>query len=249
MKKLLAVVLMVLIFSPFTAYAAYVRTLEISVRVECVERAAAIIAGLPGTNIHADANFTAHNRHASFSRRVDALNVNFVRMAVQGLGEVLHESAHARHILAELDDLAVLAAVNEDEIARLMSLMATMPDLDSILAIDWRLTMAQNERDHLRGRTNQLLGQADAPLIQISLWENPPEPFVYASAPFGTRLGEAFGDSARGFVRFFGNFAVVLAYISIPLVIFGIIGFFVYRGIKKYRKNRVIIDLDDIEIS
>ena len=192
---------------------------SIQVIVECLPTAAEVVLGLAGFNLRADMSM----EHANFTRRVENWAFGHVQAVLRDLGEVVHERETTRHLDAELDGLDTRLRVLEQEIERLMLMMAGSRSLDVLIAVDSHLSRVMWERDNLIGRHNQLMNDAQSTVVQITLTER----WVYVPTEepgFGERVANSFMASWRGMVRNAGNFTVFMARVSIPLFIWLVIG-------------------------
>jgi len=234
-KFALAVLCVFILTQPLIISADYQRILTINLHVECVEAAANAVRAMAGHSISEDVNFNPQGGFAQFTRRVPSGSFAQVQAELRTLGEIISENESITHMDAELTRLQATLTANSQELERLMELMERATTLDMIIAIDARLSDAEWERDNLRGRVNSITEQSASPIMHINFWENPPEPVPLPPDGFGERVTHSFMRSLNGFISFMQGVAVLLAYLSVPLVITGIIGAISYHF---YRKNR-----------
>jgi hypothetical protein len=225
---------------------------SIEIIVECLDTAIAAVRALPGFDVHSS---STHNephwgwslQQAHFTRRVESWAFRHVQAVLRDLGEVSSEYEHARHLGGDLAWIETRLAVLSQEIDRLSGLMAASTTLNILIAVDNRMSSVVWERDHLIGRRNHLLNDANNALIHIILTEE--SEFLRPEPPtFGTRVADSFLDSARSILRGGGNFVVFVVRISLPLLIWCVIGsagiFIIFRItkrlIKRYIKKEII---------
>ena len=220
------------------------QTHTIEIEVECLDTAVDAIRGLNGHNLEFS-QFQEHTRHgiirrANYSRRVDVAAFRVVQAELRALGEVLHESEHARFLGAEIMDVEARLTAIEQERERLSVMMAISESLDEIIVIDTRLSQLDRERNQLMGLRNVLFSQAEHPVITIRLREMPEDIPAPPPDTFGGRVADRFMRSWRGTVRAGGNFMVFMAGALLPLIIWGTIlgaAGFVFIRVRKRLKT------------
>jgi hypothetical protein len=201
---------------------------SVSIRVDCLETAIEVLRGLPGNDLNSGITyFEPHTgrpvRQAHFSRRVDNHFFRHVQNALREMGEVLYESENTRHLGAELMQLETRISVLTEEINRLSVMMAASTTLNVLTAIDNQLSRVSRERDDLTGRRNRLQTEANTTFIHISLTEEA-EYIRPAPLTFGRRVTDRFLNSWDSLLRGLGNFAVFMVRVSLPLVIWVVVG-------------------------
>ena len=244
MKILIASILITIlaILVPVTAHARQLRQEHtIFIRVECIDTAIEIINGLNGYNLESSAIMGEFDRHAHFRRRVDNWAYRHVQEVLRGLGEVVSESEHSRHLAGQISDVEVRIRVLNEELERLTLMLAASRRLDIMIAINDRIALVSWERDDLLGRRNVLHTAADSPVISITLHERI-EGQEIVPLTFSQRVSGRFMNSWENTVVGTGNFVVFLARTSVPMVIFGAflcVLFLVLRKVLRKRASRI----------
>ena len=215
----------------------YRRDMSISIRVECVADAADVIRALPGSGLREDVHFHAGGGSGNFARRVNRAEFATVQEALREIGDVMNESEHISHMESELLEINVMLNTNAQEQQRLTALMATADSLDIVIAMERRLSEVANERDWLQGRANFIAAAVENPIINITVWENPPPSPRPEPTNFGERTIDSFLRSWNGFVGFLQGTAVFFAYVSVPLAIIGPFWVAAFVMIRKKRKK------------
>ena len=242
------------------------QTHTIEIKVECMDAATAIIRELDGYNLDASVfsnemyvrnvgrpGFTrVVERRANFTRRVDYRHFRHVQEVLRGMGEVLSESENARFLGTQIMDVDARLATIEQELERLLILMAASTSLDVLIAIDIRLSQVNWERNSLIGRRNVLLTQAASPVLHIMLVEPPEDLPEFVPPTFGSRVAERFSDSLWGTLTAAGNFVVFIVRISIPFAalcaIFALGIFMFYLVIRRMRSRRPALVMGDMDV-
>ena len=247
-KILLSFVLMLCIIfvSGMAIYAAavpqYRRTSTITIRVDDVEAAAAVISHMAGQNISAEMNLGEVGfSSASFERRVPAGPGHLMFMQqLRELGEVISEAEFTQYQGEEIRRLETQLSANAVEIERLMSLMSNASTLNILMTIDQSLSRAERERDFFTGRLNYLRNVIISPYVVINLVETLPEPLIiYIDEPsFGQRMGDAFVGSIEAILAGAGHFVVFLTFAAIPLAFLGAVAFATVKIARKYIKPK-----------
>jgi len=215
----------------------------IVVQVDCLDDAMEIMRALPGWDLHL--NISARDAH--FTRRVYAWAFPHTQEVLRTLGEVRSEREHIRHLGAELMHIDTRLRVINEEMERLIILLAASSSIDVLNAVDMQLTRVGWERDMLMGRRNTLTHETETVLMHISLTELY-VPAEVAAAGFGTRLADSFLASWGATRRIAGNIMVGLVRASLPLLIglllLGGAGFMIIKRVKKTQEG-VVVDVQE----
>ena len=215
---------------------------EITIMVESVEQAAAIINGLSGYNLDAVVSLGTLRPDATFRRRVDDWAYRQVQDTLRSMGTVLSEFETVTYLGNELLDLEAQLEINAGEIERLSQMLEESDSLNVMTLLSNRLGELTRTRDWLLGRRNQILVQTGSPVINIRLIqaiEPTPDDDEEEEEPptFIARLGDSFTASINGLGTFFGHVLVVIAYISVPLGLWMLLCTPVILVLLKRRKN------------
>jgi len=243
-----------------SAYANQERPLRqnytISIIVECIETATEIVRALPGYNLDSSATSSEWQRTAEFRRRVHSESLRYVQAALRDFGEVTRESENAQHLGIDIMDLDVRIIAADQELERLIAVMAASTSLDVLIAVNDRINTVARNRDDLIGRLNVLTVDSQSAMVNITLIEHLPGRPVPPPEGFGARIRESFSSSLRNSRNAAASFIVGVVRVFLPLtiwvVIFAAIGFAAWRlfvrklWIKSARKDN-IDDIKEVE--
>lgn len=240
---ILGVAANLLFFMYVSAEPPLVQTHNIEIVVECVDAAMEVINSLGGHNLNVDVRTIPGRgmepfRLADVTRRVGASEYRQAQQILRLLGTVTFESESARNVEASINDLRISINSATGEFERISQMMAQSDNLQTLIALDNRLSQIAWHRDSLLGSLNLLLAESGTALLTISLAEEmgvflpPPEP------RFLERMAASFFGSLR-FIRQTGEgFVVFIAYALIPAAILSLFALLVFAAIKRVLRKR-----------
>ncbi|MCL2169880.1 MAG: DUF4349 domain-containing protein [Defluviitaleaceae bacterium] len=240
-KKLLMLVFVILavLAAGMTVYASdYRRVTNISIRVDNVEDAVGALRGLAGQNLSSDVAIS-QRYGASFAhieRAVPRALHGAVLDALREFGDVTHESEFTVYYGSQMRELSIRLDAANNEIQRLLELLAGASSLDVLIAVDESLSRAERERNALQGQLNVLNASALQPIIVISMSETMPAMARFTDAqPYtlGERMANSFAGSWNMIIAGLGHFVVFLSLAIIPLGILGGLGLVVWLILRK----------------
>ena len=179
------------------------------------------------------------DRSISMTVRIPADRLSEFAAQVSSSANVLSTSEQTEDITLQYVDTASRIKALETEQARLLELLASAEDLDSVLLIEERLSEVNYELDRHQSQKRTYDNQVDYATVYLSVWEvgqlTPvEEPSVW------TRITEGLRDSLRSLGRdvtdCFVWFVVELPY----LLVWGAIAaaaFFLLRKLRRHRKR------------
>ncbi|MCL2709176.1 MAG: DUF4349 domain-containing protein, partial [Defluviitaleaceae bacterium] len=224
----------------FLAESFYEQSYNINVEVDNIKAAEALINGLDGYSLNANAWYGDYGGSAEYRRRVTIGDYARAKEVLRNLGAVSYETEYANKLADEVYDLEARLLAKEEEVGRLKALLAESRTMDVLAAVERRLGWVESERDDLRGRLNQLYDISSMPYLNISLTEKAPEVEPIPEDEFLDKLGQSFIRSFNGMVSFMESFVVWLIGALIPLLLvaaFVLIAVFVIRGKRRGRKG------------
>ena len=122
---------------------------------------------------------------------------------------------------------------------RLLAMMEESGDLESLIALEQRLSEVAYEIESYQRDLNNWDRRVAYSTVSIDLWEvSVYTPTVPVTRTFGEKLGDAFSDGWRGFVRGLQNLVLLLAELLPNLVLLSVIVLAVVFGIRTIRKRR-----------
>jgi hypothetical protein len=215
----------------------YEQRYVIHIRVDDLNQAANHLNELNGYNLHSHVFYNDYGSNGQYERRVGINEYTQTKEALRGLGDVVSEMENVYKRADEAADLEARLKAKEEETSRLLSLLGESRTMDVLTLVERQLSMAENERDNIRGQLNQIYGVCAQPYMTIYLFESAPEPVAMAVQPFSERLGQRFVRSLNTFIRFMEGIAVWFSGAVVPLVLLGVISGMVYLIIQKRRKG------------
>ncbi|MCL2357063.1 MAG: DUF4349 domain-containing protein [Defluviitaleaceae bacterium] len=213
----------------------------ITIQVECIEAARAIINELNGHNLDAQVSFHDEARSAFFVRRVDDWAFRHVQEVLRELGEVTREHEHARFLGGDIAAANTQIYVLSRETERLATLMAASRSLNVLIAVNDRMNDVARERDAAIGWRNMLLAQADTAVIHIHLFE---ERYFEPPAPqtFGQRVSDSFFGSLNATRRTGETLVVFIVRVSVPFaawaVTASVVALIIVKIVRRRRKGK-----------
>lgn len=153
---------------------------------------------------------------------------------VSKLGTVKFESETSSDVTQEHVDLSARLANLRAQEARLRELVASAQNVTDVLAVEKELWRVRGEIESLDAQVQWLERQAAMATVTVELTEDRP-----VVRPGGQSWGflEAITTGIRGAAQVF-NFLISLLIASTPLVLVGILSYFLVRSIRRRRAGR-----------
>ena len=164
------------------------------------------------TQYREDGTTVLVNRYAYYTVRVPCARFDeFMRRSGE-IGNVLNSNTSAQNITSQFTDTEARKESLKVQEERLLAMMEKTEDMESLITLEERLSEVRYEIDSLERQLVNWQNRVDYSDVSIELREvavyTPVEPVTQT---FGERLGSAFADGWRGFVRFVQGALIVLA--------------------------------------
>ncbi len=178
------------------------------------------------TSYNSDGTTAVVNRWGYFVVRIpaDAFD-SFMAMTAQ-IGNVTNSSRTAENVTSQYTDHeARLESLNMQE-ERLLSMLGESGDLESLIALEARLSEVRYEIESIERKLRNLDQQLAYSTVTLEIQEvEVYTPTAAVQRSFGEKIADAFHDSWKGFARGWQNFAVWLVSAVPTLLILAIVGF------------------------
>lgn len=197
-----------------------IRNYTLSIAVECLNTALAVMEGMPGVGINSHINVSAG--FGSMDRRVNNRDLEISLQTLQNMGRVTHSSSSSQNVFSTITDLRSRLEVRSNEYERLMTLLHEVESMQNFNRVENRLIEVIFDMEHLQGSLNHFNFETGTSRINVSLFIETEDIEI---EPYGAmaRIGNAFTASAASTVRVFQGIVIAIVYISIPLIIFATI--------------------------
>jgi hypothetical protein len=159
--------------------------------------------------------------------RVPAEKFDTVMLAIAPLGKVLSTSEQRSDVTEQYIDLTIQNESYHNQLENYYRLMDTATKVEDIIKIQEQIDQITLSLNRIEGQLRYLDSQIDLSTITVNLQE--PEP---VGGETGYNIVTAINE---GIAAFFGMISalIVLVFALIPLIILGIIVYFVYRWYQK----------------
>jgi len=172
-----------------------------------------------------DGSTSIVNRYAYYNIAVPGEHFESFLNESGTIGNVTHLSRNAENVTSHYTDTeARLKSLRVQE-ERLMAMMEQTGDLESLIALEQRLSEVTYEIESYQRTLNNLDRRIAYSTVTIELWEvEIYTPTVPVTRTFSEKLSDAFSDGWKGFVRGGQNFVLFLAEALPTLVLLAVIG-------------------------
>ena len=197
------------------------------------------------SNVYGDVVYnddgTTHvvNRRAYYTVRIPAAQFDAFLTQTDGLGNVLSSSREAQNVTSSYTDYeARLSSLNTQE-ERLLDMLSKTTDVDSLVALEQRLSDVRYEIESIERNLRNLDRQITYSTVSLTLEEvEVYTPTVPVQRTFGEKMANAFADGWIGFVRGVQRFCINMASAAPALVLLVILVIAVLLILRRIRKNR-----------
>ena len=195
------------------------------------------LAPAVGGYIEQENLFTTGTRRFSMVLRVPAAQFDTVLAQVQNVAEVQHISQQAQDVTDQFYDAAAALATRRIEEERVLALIASATDIHELLHLESRLGSVRLAIRTYETQLTALAGQIAFSTIRISLTDTVP-PAPAAGPGLGSRIGQAFGNSAHGTWAGAQSVVVWLAGAAVPLLLLAAAVVATYKIIRRRRAGQ-----------
>lgn len=189
---------------------------------------------------YSNISFSSRNyRNGDYVVRVPKGNVQNFKTDLNTIGNKTRESVNKQDVTKQYTDTESRLKVLEVKEERILSLMEKATKIEDIIALESELSQIIYEKESLQSNLMDLDDKVDFSTINLYIQEV--EKISSTTTPhttFGTKVIDAINNSIYFFKNTLQRLIIFLIYLLPFIVIFGIIGFAIYKGVIKYRKNR-----------
>lgn len=191
------------------------------------------------TRYNDDGTTSVVNRYASYTVAVPSEKFEDFLNQTGTIGNVTNLSRSAENITSRYTDTEARIASLKVQEERLLAMMEESGDLESLIALEQRLSEVTYEIESYQRELNNWDRRLAYSTVSIDLWEvSVYTPTVPVTRTFGEKLGDAFSDGWRGFTRGLQNLVLLLAELLPNLVLLAVIVLAVVFIVRTIRKRR-----------
>lgn len=199
-----------------------------------------IIEKYQGYVEYSNISFSSRNyRNGDYVIRIPKGKVQNFKIDLNTIGNKIRESFNKQDVTKQYTDTESRLKVLEVKEKRILALMEKATKIEDIIALENQLSEIIYEKEGLQSSLMDLDDKVDFSTINLYLQEV--EKISSTTTPrttFGTKIIDAINDSIYFFKNTLQKLIILLIYLLPFIVIFGMIGFAIYKSIVKYKKNR-----------
>ncbi len=165
------------------------------------------------TRRNSDGTTKVVNRWGYYTVRIPTARFDEFMLMTEGIGNVTSSGRSAENVTSQYTDYeARLSSLNTQE-ERLLSMLEESGDLESLIALEARLSEVRYEIESIERNLRNLDQRLAYSTVNLEIQEvEVYTPTATTQRSFGEKIGDAFRDSWKGFARGCQNFAVWLVY-------------------------------------
>lgn len=191
------------------------------------------------TRYNDDGTTSVVNRYASYTVAVPSEKFEDFLSQSGTIGNVTSLNRSAENITSRYTDTEARIASLKVQEERLLAMMEESGDLESLIALEERLSEVTYEIESYQRDLNNWDRRVAYSTVSIDLWEvSVYTPTVPVTRTFGEKLGDAFSDGWKSFTRGVQGLILVLAELLPNLVLLAVIVLAVVFGVRVVRKRR-----------
>lgn len=190
------------------------------------------------TTTNADGTTSVIDRYACYVVRVPCDRFEAFMQQAGTIGNVVNTSRTAENITSQFTDSEAYLASLELQEERLLAMMEQATDVETLVALEARLSEVRYEIDSTTRQLRNWQQQVDYSTVTVNLQEvSVYTPTASPTRTFGERLSDAFADGWQSFGRGLENLAVGLVEIWPALLLLGAIAVVIVLLVKRSRKK------------
>ncbi len=179
------------------------------------------------------------DRYAYYVVRIPSKDFDTFMSRTGDLGNVTSSGRSAENVTSRYTDYEARLTSLYTQEERLLDMLGTSGDLESLIALEQRLSEVRYEIESIERNLRDLDQRLSYSTINIDLHEvEVYTPNVAVQRSFGEKLSDAFSDGWRGFSRGIQNFVFWLAESLPTLVLLAAIVVGVVFGVRKVRRKK-----------
>lgn len=191
------------------------------------------------TRYNDDGTTSVVNRYASYTVAVPSEKFEDFLSQSGAIGNVTSLNRSAENITSRYTDTEARIESLKVQEERLLAMMEESGDLESLIALEERLSEVTYEVESYQRDLNNWDRWVAYSTVSIDLWEvSVYTPTVPVTRTFGEKLGDAFSDGWKSFTRGVQGLILVLAELLPNLVLLAVIVLAVVFGVRVVRKRR-----------
>lgn len=210
-------------------------------------------SSVSGVNYSSQFNGRTTYRYATYTLRIPVRNFQGMTDALEVIGNVTHQSIYSDNITTQYYDSQSRLNTYRTEEERLLSMLEKVEDVESMIAIEERLSDVRYNIENIQTRLTNWQNQVDYSTVNLYISEvaqlSEEKPVVRS---YWQQVGDDLSDTIKGIGRFFKNllrFLIaalpVLALLAVAAVIVVVV---VKKLIKKRKaKNQAKADAEKAE--
>lgn len=178
-------------------------------------------------------------KNGEFVIRVPKDNVDSFKSDIKSIGNITWESTNKRDVTKQYTDIESRLKAIEVKEERILALMEKADKIEDIIVLEEQLSQVIYEKENLQSSLMNLDDKVDYSTINLSIKEV--EKLSGSNNPkisFSEKIKIAFDESIYFFKDTIEKLIVLLIYILPFIIVFGIIGFGIYKGIIKLKNKK-----------
>lgn len=203
----------------------YLETTEFDQAVAALDQAVEEFGGfvqssnMTGSTYYEENSVAVRDRRAYYTVRIPAEKFDAFMASTEGIGNVINSGRTAENVTSQYTDYeARLTSLNTQE-ERLLTMLAQSEDLESLIALEARLSEVRYEIESIERSLRNLdqkisFSTVDLEIQEVELYT----PTVTVQRSFGEKLSDSFAKGWRRFGRQCQNFVIDLAG-SVPTIL------------------------------
>lgn len=179
------------------------------------------------------------DRNANYSFRIPAEKLETFLQQAGTVGNVTSKSMTATNVTSQYTDFEARRDSLKTEQTRLLELLEKADTVETLLAIESKLTDVRYELDSIERNLRNLDNEIAYSVVYVNLYEvRVYTPTTTAQRSIWQRIGDAFVNGWKHFVRGIGDFAVFVSGSIFTLLLIAVLGFAVVRVILRKAKKK-----------
>lgn len=223
-----------------------IQTTEFDTAISLLEKNVAQIGGfVENSNVNGDVCYNNDgttqivNRWASYTVRVPAESFEAFLRQADGLGNVVSSGRYAENVTSTYTDYEAHLSSLKTEQERLLAMLEKATEVDSLIALEQRLSEVRYEIESIERNLRNLDRQISYSTVDITLQEvERYTPTVPVTRTFGEKLADAFSDGLSGFVGGLKAFIVWLVSALPALLVIAVIVVVVIVLVRRSKKKK-----------
>lgn len=189
---------------------------------------------------YSNISYSSRNfKNGEFTIRVPKSSINNFKSDLKTIGNKIWESTNKQDVTKQYTDTESRMKVVEVKEERILALMEKADKVEDIIALEDQLSEAIYEKERLKSSLMDLDDKVDFTTINLYIYEV--EKLTSSISPetsFGRKVLDAIDESLYFFKNTLEKLVILLIYLLPFIIVLGLIGFLVHKGIVKYKKSK-----------